>query len=391
MNNITDNQPPKIASIIGLALSIAGVMAPMVGVLYITPIAVMFSGFALYRGDHNKYGIYGGIISIINYIISPMFWANIGAGADLGGVHRLLSWFALIGSAGLIWLMIKAYAKPKIVKTIVQPPKEREKTSTFAGETISAHRPDKLPSLEAAAASTDNSTVSVTDEIARPWSTEKPNPTLAREADSRSVERSTHSSVDGGAQSLDERVGTDSTARSKPNISPVSSPAPFQFHFGHLLAAVILSVSGTAFVFNILLKNSENSDRIKYSSLQDRNISTTLRATDMKPVMQSEGMPSVTTTPIPLMPISGDHRVNICATTEHRNCFMYSNDYKTIVFIYKTGDKYKFNCPSSRIGKLDQPAACPASSGARLVYEGMVVDKISIIPSAGRSAEYQLN
>jgi len=88
----------KVCAIFGLILAIVGVLIPVVGVLFITPVAIVFGAIGLYGGSKGM-GIAVLIVNVVNLMISPTFWANIGAGATLAsaGGNRFLTWFDAIG------------------------------------------------------------------------------------------------------------------------------------------------------------------------------------------------------------------------------------------------------------------------------------------------------
>jgi hypothetical protein len=95
-------------AIAGLVFAIAGVFIPFVGVLFLTPIAIIFGAIALYGGEKGK-GIAILVINAINLIISPTFWLNVGAGALEKGAYGnlILSYFDVIGIVVMIYLAIR--------------------------------------------------------------------------------------------------------------------------------------------------------------------------------------------------------------------------------------------------------------------------------------------
>ena len=88
----------KVCGIIGLILAILGVVIPIVGVLFVTPLAIIFGAIGLY-GGYKSMGIAVLVVSVINLIISPTFWANIGAGATFSGAagNRFLTYLDVVG------------------------------------------------------------------------------------------------------------------------------------------------------------------------------------------------------------------------------------------------------------------------------------------------------
>ena len=100
----------KICGIIGLILAILGVCIPVVAVLFITPLAIIFGAISLY-GGYKGIGIATLIINVINLIISPTFWANIGAGATMAqaGGNRFLAYFDAIGVVVMFAMVIRKH------------------------------------------------------------------------------------------------------------------------------------------------------------------------------------------------------------------------------------------------------------------------------------------
>lgn len=98
----------KVAGVIGLILAIVGVIIPVLGVLFITPLAVITGAIALY-GHYKGIGIAILIINVVNLLISPTFWANIGAGATFSGAssNRLLTYVDTIGVVVMFALVVR--------------------------------------------------------------------------------------------------------------------------------------------------------------------------------------------------------------------------------------------------------------------------------------------
>ena len=88
----------KVCGILGLILAVLGTIIPVFGVLFITPLAILAGALALY-GHYKGMGIAVLIINVINLIISPTFWANMGAGATFAnaGTNRALTYFDAVG------------------------------------------------------------------------------------------------------------------------------------------------------------------------------------------------------------------------------------------------------------------------------------------------------
>ena len=98
----------KVAGIIGLILAIVGVIIPVGGVLFVTPLAIIAGAIALY-GHYKGMGIAVLIINVLNLIISPTFWLNIGAGATIAnaGSNRFLTYFDTIGVIIMFVLVVR--------------------------------------------------------------------------------------------------------------------------------------------------------------------------------------------------------------------------------------------------------------------------------------------
>jgi hypothetical protein len=98
----------KIAGILGIILAIVGVIVPVAGVLFITPLAVITGAIALY-GHYKGIGIATLVINVVNLLISPTFWLNIGAGAKIAGAgsNRFLTYFDTIGIIVMFVLVVR--------------------------------------------------------------------------------------------------------------------------------------------------------------------------------------------------------------------------------------------------------------------------------------------
>ena len=98
----------KICGILGLILAIVGVIVPVVGVLFITPLAIITGSAALY-GYYKNIGIAILIVNVVNLLISPTFWLNVGAGATFGeaAANRFLSYFDVIGVLVMLALVVR--------------------------------------------------------------------------------------------------------------------------------------------------------------------------------------------------------------------------------------------------------------------------------------------
>jgi hypothetical protein len=94
----------KASGIIALILAIVGFIVPVLGVLFIVPIAIILGCVALY-GGYKGIGIAVLVLAAVKLIISPTFWLNIGAGTmDGAGANRLISYVNIIGIIAMVYL-----------------------------------------------------------------------------------------------------------------------------------------------------------------------------------------------------------------------------------------------------------------------------------------------
>lgn len=98
----------KASGIVAMILAIVGAIVPVVGVLFITPLAVILGAVALY-GGYKGIGIAVIIVVAVNLVISPTFWLNVAAGGTQSGAtgNRLLTYIDLIGFAVMIYFAAK--------------------------------------------------------------------------------------------------------------------------------------------------------------------------------------------------------------------------------------------------------------------------------------------
>jgi len=103
----------KICGILGLILAIVGVLIPVAGVLFITPLAAICGAIALY-GYYKGMGIAILIINVVNLMISPTFWANIGAGTTFANAtsNRFLTYFDAAGVIVMFALLVRKRKLP---------------------------------------------------------------------------------------------------------------------------------------------------------------------------------------------------------------------------------------------------------------------------------------
>jgi hypothetical protein len=98
----------KICGILSLILAILAFIIPLFGVLFVAPLAIITGCIAMYGGSKGL-GIATLIILIINFVVSPSFWLNIGAGASQPEAlaNRLLTYFDVFGCIVMIGLVIR--------------------------------------------------------------------------------------------------------------------------------------------------------------------------------------------------------------------------------------------------------------------------------------------
>ncbi len=101
----------KVFAVLALILAIASFLIPFLGVLFLAPLAIICASLAIYGSDFNSLGLVSAILIIVNYIISPTFWANIAAGAQGSGPNLFLSWIGVIGSVAMIALIVRRYTR----------------------------------------------------------------------------------------------------------------------------------------------------------------------------------------------------------------------------------------------------------------------------------------
>lgn len=98
----------RVCGILALILAIVGVLIPVIGVLFITPPAIILGAISLY-GGYKGIGVATLVIVVVNLVISPSFWLNIGAGASYHGAsgNRFLAYFDAIGVVAMLYLVAR--------------------------------------------------------------------------------------------------------------------------------------------------------------------------------------------------------------------------------------------------------------------------------------------
>ncbi|MGO9265754.1 MAG: hypothetical protein ACLQBA_12870 [Candidatus Binataceae bacterium] len=103
----------QICGILAVALAVAGVFIPLVGVLFLTPIAIVLGSVALY-GGYKVVGVTTLVVVIVNFLITPTFWLNILAGASESGAsgNRWLACFDIVGVSAMLYLTVRKPRRP---------------------------------------------------------------------------------------------------------------------------------------------------------------------------------------------------------------------------------------------------------------------------------------
>lgn len=96
----------QVCGILAVALAIAGCVIPVIGVLFITPIAIVANALALF-GGYRRVALATTVIVLVNLMISPTFWLNLAAGA-MGpdfNPNRALTLFDAVGVVAMLSLI----------------------------------------------------------------------------------------------------------------------------------------------------------------------------------------------------------------------------------------------------------------------------------------------
>jgi hypothetical protein len=107
----------KICAVLALILAIAAYVIPVIGVLFITPFAIVFGCIALYGGDFKYLGAVTIFLIAVNLLISPTFWLNIGAGVtivDASG-NRFLTYFDIGGVIAMLGLWLYGKKEDRVI------------------------------------------------------------------------------------------------------------------------------------------------------------------------------------------------------------------------------------------------------------------------------------
>jgi hypothetical protein len=96
----------QVCGIVAIALAIAGFLIPVIGVLFVTPIAIVTNVIALY-GGYRRVALVTTVIVLVNLLVSPTFWLNVAAGATETGAsaNRFLSYFDAVGVVAMFCLI----------------------------------------------------------------------------------------------------------------------------------------------------------------------------------------------------------------------------------------------------------------------------------------------
>lgn len=111
--NVKELKPyAEVFGIIAFVLAIAGFIIPIVGVLFITPIAIVLGILALLAGYKRSMSLATVIIIAVNLIVSPTFWLNM-LGSALFRGNAILTLFDIVGVAVMVYLLAKSNKEPE--------------------------------------------------------------------------------------------------------------------------------------------------------------------------------------------------------------------------------------------------------------------------------------
>jgi hypothetical protein len=107
----------QVCGILAISLAIAGCLIPLIGVLFITPFAIIMNVPALY-GGYRKVALVTTVIVLVNLLVSPTFWPNVAAGATqtTAGANRFLSYFDAAGVVVMFCLI--AWPRRRLVHAV---------------------------------------------------------------------------------------------------------------------------------------------------------------------------------------------------------------------------------------------------------------------------------
>lgn len=114
MNNEGIKSNAATLGIVAFSLAIIALIIPVVGVLLVTPVAIVFTILALVGGYKEKYIQAAILIIAINLVISPSFWLNIGASFS-SVLNAALTIFDIAGVIVMVYLLKK---KPEAKATV---------------------------------------------------------------------------------------------------------------------------------------------------------------------------------------------------------------------------------------------------------------------------------
>jgi hypothetical protein len=128
----------QICGILALALAVAGVFIPFLGVLFLTLIAIILGCVALH-GGYKVVGVTTLVVVIVNLLISPTFWLNILAGAsepEASG-NRWLAFFDIAGVVAMLYLAVRKPHQPTN-RRLAYPPGRRTLRSIAVLSSVAA-------------------------------------------------------------------------------------------------------------------------------------------------------------------------------------------------------------------------------------------------------------
>lgn len=122
VTTVVEWDPPayvKLTAVFALISVIISFVVPVVGVLFVTPLAIVLGSVALFGGDFKSLGMVTVILIVVNLAISPSFWLNVGAGSTQPDavVNRFLTYFDVIG----VIVMFVLFARRKQSRAAKSP------------------------------------------------------------------------------------------------------------------------------------------------------------------------------------------------------------------------------------------------------------------------------
>lgn len=110
----------RAAGVLALIAAILAVIIPIVGVLWFSPLAIILGLIAM-RGGAKGFGIAVLVIVVVNMIISPTFWLNIGAGSTMpgAGANRMVTYINVFGVLGMIFMLFSGRLWTSVAAVVI--------------------------------------------------------------------------------------------------------------------------------------------------------------------------------------------------------------------------------------------------------------------------------